>query len=86
MAKIKKSDNNKDVEKSDPQGTWVAQSVKHLPSAQVMISGSQDRVPHQAPSSVGSLLLPLPLPLCLLVLSLSLPLSQINKIFKKLKN
>ena len=28
---------------------WVAQSVKHLPSAQVMIPGSWDRVLHWAP-------------------------------------
>ena len=51
------------------QGTWGAQSVKCLPSAQVMIPGSWDRVPHWAPCSVGRLLLLLPLPL--LVLSLS---------------
>ena len=33
-----------------------AQLVKHLISAQVMISGSWDQVPHQTPCSVGSLL------------------------------
>ena len=38
-------------------GAWVAQSLKHLRSAQVMISGSWDRAPH---------LLPLPLPLLVL--------------------
>jgi len=43
-------------------GTWVAQSVEHLPSAHVMIPGSQEWAPPQAPCSVGSLLLPLPLP------------------------
>ena len=60
---------------------WVAQSVKHLPLTQVMISGSWDGVPCPAPHSVGSLLVPLPLPLLLLSLSLSLAhfLSQINK-------
>ena len=42
---------------------WVAQSVKHLPSAQVMLPGSWDRTPHWAPCSAGSLLLPLPQPL-----------------------
>ena len=42
-------------------GAWVAQSVKHLPSAQVMILGSLDRAPYLAASSVGSLLLPLTL-------------------------
>ena len=43
-------------------GTCVAQPVKHLPSAQVMIPGSWDRAPHWAPCSAGSLLLSLPLP------------------------
>ena len=49
---------------------WVAQSVKHLPLAQLMISGSWDRAPHQALCSARSLLLPLPLslPFPLLVL------------------
>ena len=37
-----------------PWGAWVAQSVKHLPLAQVMISGSWDQSPHQAPCSVLS--------------------------------
>ena len=40
-------------------GTWVAQWVKLLPSAQVMISRRWDQAPHQALRSVGSLLLPL---------------------------
>ena len=44
------------------RGTWVAQSVGHLPSAWVMTPGSWDRAPHLASCSVGSLLLPLPLP------------------------
>jgi len=61
----------------------VAQLVKRLPSAQVMIPESWDRVPHRAPPSLWgacfSLCLCLPLPL--LVLSLSV--KQINKIFKK---
>ena len=52
-------------------GAWVAQPVKRLPSAQVMISGSWDRVP-----ASGSLLLgepaSLPLPLSLLVHSRSI--------------
>ena len=51
---------------------WVAQSVKHLPSAQVKITESQDGAPHWAPSSAMSLLLPLPLPLPPAMLSLSL--------------
>ena len=58
-------------------GTWVAQSVKHLPLAQVMILGSWDPAAHGALCSVGSLLLPLPLPL--LVFPLSLPVCQMNK-------
>ena len=62
------------------QGAWVAQSVKHLPSAQVMIPGSWDWAPHWAPCSGGTLLLPLPLFLHELVLSFS----QINK--QNLKN
>ena len=37
-------------------GAWVAQWVKPLPSAQVMISGSWDRVPHRALCLAGSLL------------------------------
>ncbi|XP_034866328.1 membrane cofactor protein-like isoform X10 [Mirounga angustirostris] len=55
--------------------TWVAQSVKRLPSAQLMIPGSWDRVPHQALCLAGSLLLLLPLPAthpaCVLSLSLT---------------
>ena len=31
------------------RGAWVPQLVKYLSSAQVMISGSWDRAPHQAP-------------------------------------
>jgi len=34
--------------------------VKRLPSAQVMIPGSWEEVPRQAPCSARSLLLPLP--------------------------
>ena len=54
--------------------TWVAQLVKYLPLAQVMIPGSWDGVPHWAPCSVRSLLLPLPAtpPAC------ALSLCQIN--------
>ena len=74
-------------------GAWVAQSVKHLTSAQVMIRGSWDRALHQAPCSTGSPLLPLSLPLLVHVLSLShslslththsLSFSQINKLKKE---
>ena len=66
-------------------GAWVAQWVKPLPSAQVMISGSWDRVRHRALCSAGSLLPP-SLPACFwsLSLPLSLSLCQINKsILKK---
>ena len=55
-------------------GTWVAQLVKRLPLAQIMISGSWDGAPGQVPCSEGSLLLPLPLP----SLAPALILSQIN--------
>ena len=70
----------------------VAQLIKHLPSAQVITLWSWDQVPHQAPHSVGSLLLPLSLSLLVLSLSLSLShaVSQINKcllkIFKNKRN
>ena len=47
------------------EGTWVAQLVKHLPLAQVMIPGSWDQALHPAPFSAGSLLLPFPLPAAL---------------------
>ena len=76
-------------------GCLVAQLVKRLPLAQVMIPGSWDQAPHQAPCSVGSQLLPFPLPLLrhvlflfltyALSLSHMLALSQINKIFLKRK-
>ena len=46
----------------EPRGAWVAQPAKRLPSAQVTIPKSWDRVPQQAPCSTGSLPLPLPLP------------------------
>ena len=46
-------------------GAWVAQWVKPLPSAQVMISESWDRVPHRALSSAESLLPPPSLSACL---------------------
>ena len=52
------------------RGLRVAQFVKHLPLAQVMIPGSWDGALRQGPGSLGSLLLPLPLLLPLLVLSL----------------
>ena len=43
-------------------GTWVAQLVKCLALAQVMILECQDRTPHhRAPCSAESLLLPLAL-------------------------
>ena len=56
---------------------WVAQWVKPLPSAQVMISGSWDWAPHRALFLAGSLLPPLSLPVSLPTCDLSL--CQINK-------
>ena len=61
-------------------GHLVAQSIKLLPSAQVMIPESWEWAPGQTPCSVGSLLFPFLLPLPLLVLFLSLSL-KIFKIF-----
>ena len=54
---------------------WVAQSVKHLPLAQVMILGSWDRAPCWAPCSVWSVLVSLHLLMHVLAFSLK------NKIF-----
>ena len=54
------------------RGAWVAQLVKGLPLAQVMILGSWDQALNWAPCSVGSLFLPLLLPLLVHMLSLSL--------------
>ena len=65
------------TEIDDVLGASVAQSLKHLPSAEVMIPGSWDGALCWALCSVGSLLLPLPLPLPLPLLMLSL--SQMNK-------
>jgi len=50
----------------------VAQLVQHLPSAQVLIPGSGDQVPGQAPCSAESLLLPLSAPPPAHALSLAL--------------
>ena len=54
------------------KGTWVTQSVKRLPLAQVLIPGSWDGVLSRAPCSAGNWLLPLLLSLLLLVLSIFL--------------
>ena len=63
--------------------TWVAQSVKHLPSAQVMIPGSWDGGPHSSGLLLsGKPASPSPsLPACALSFSLSRSLSL--KSFKK---
>jgi len=58
--------------------------VKRLPSAQVMISGSWDRAPHQAPCPAESPLLPLPLPAAPRLCSLPFSVKQI--FFKNTKN
>ena len=56
----------------------MAESVKPLPSAGVMVLESQDRALSQAPCSAGSLLLPLH-PACAIAVMISVSLSQINK-------
>ena len=58
------------------EGCLGGSVLGHLPSAQVMISGSWNGDPCWAPCSVGSLLLPLPLPLPPLMLALSLSLRK----------
>jgi len=62
----------RDAKELSPGGRLVAQSVKCLPSAQVMVPGSRDQAPHWAPRSLGNPLLPLsaPPPACALSLSL----------------
>ena len=62
-------------------GTWVAQLVKHLPSTQVMISGSWDEPSIGLPAHLlikesASLSAS---PRCLCAVSHSLSLTQINK-------
>ena len=60
-------------------GAWVAQWVGPLPSAQVMISGSWDRVPHRALSAQQGASFPSSLSACLSVYLWSLS----NKFLKK---
>ena len=67
------------VRKRVSWSAWVAQWVKHLPLALVMIPGSWDPAPCPSPCSVRSLLLTLPLLLPLLVLSVPVSLSLSNK-------
>ena len=63
-------------------GSWVGQSIKDVPLAQVMMPGFWDQALHQAPHWVGTLHLLLPLPsdplACVLC---TVFLCQINKIF-----
>ena len=58
---------------------WVAQLVKHLTLAQVMISGSRDGALHWALCSEGSLSSPSPSSSFAPLHALLLSLSQINK-------
>ena len=57
------------LKEKNVQGVWVAQLVKHLPLAQVMIPGSWDQALLRVHCSEGSLLLIL-LPSCALSLHL----------------
>ena len=61
-------------------GAWVAQWVKPLPSAQVMIPGSWNGAPHPhlALCSAGNLLPPPPLPASLPTCDLSFSLSNLR--------
>ena len=52
-------------------GIWVTQSVKRLPWAQVMISGSCDQALYWAPCAVEGVLHHLPLPAALPTCALS---------------
>ena len=65
------------MKEKEIRGTWVAQSVKWLPSAQIMISGSWDQAPIGPPAQQGVCFSSLSASSPLLVLMLSL--SQINK-------
>jgi len=52
---IRQDERNKKHQNCNKRGTWVAQSVKHLPSAQVMIPRSWDQALHRVPCSARSL-------------------------------
>ena len=67
----------KEYLKGQRGGTWLAQSVKCLPSAQLMISGSWDRVPHRTPCSMVTLLF-----LSAFTFACTLPLSSLSQINK----
>lgn len=64
------------------QGTWMAQSVRHLPSVQVMILGSWDWAQSQSLCSVGSLLLLFSPLVPTLAISVAWSLSLSNKYIK----
>ena len=64
-------------------GTWMAQSVKHLPSSWVMVLESWNQASYWAPCSAGSLLFPLSLPATSPTYVLALSLS--NKWIKSFK-
>lgn len=67
------------------RGSWVAQLVKYLPSAQAEIPGSWDGALRRAPCSLGGLLLPPPAPLShVRMLSRSLSLSNKQIKFKNI--
>ena len=61
LSKYEIYDKQKPFKREQGWGAWLAQLVKRLPLAQVIILRSWDE-PAQALCSAGSLLLPLPLP------------------------
>ena len=68
--------------KMNKEGSWVAQLVKHLPSAQVVVPGSWNRAPSRLSGEPTSLSLCLYHSPFLCSLGLSLCVKYINKILK----
>ena len=75
------SDLQKSCKNSTKTGAWVAQVVKHLPSAPIISQGPGIKCHVRLPAAWGICFSPLPVLLC----SLSLTHTQMNKILKKKK-